>query len=204
LAAAADADCICYGTLSQRAESSRQSLVRVLDAAPVGLKLLDINLRKDCYTAETVTGSLERADILRLNDGEVRTLSGLLGVMHSAPPGFADEVMHRYALSHCIVTLGERGAFMASADGERVYVPGYRVDVADPCGSGDAFTAGCMCRLLRGRSLAECLELGNALGAMVATQQGATVPIAKRDLQQFMQTKHERTIDPHLKPFLVE
>ena len=69
----------------------------------------------------------------------------------------------------------------------------------DPCGSGDAFTAGFLHFLLRGRPLTDCCELGNALGAMVAAQAGATVPISPDDVRRFLAQDHERTIEPELK-----
>ena len=42
------------------------------------VKLLDINLRKDCYGAETVRDSLERADILVLGWHNRRPSTGLV------------------------------------------------------------------------------------------------------------------------------
>ena len=201
---AASADCICFGTLSQRAETSRGTLQRLLSAAEGPLKLLDINLRKHCYSRETVTESLQHADILRLNDGEVRLLSGLLGVMHTTVSGFADEIMRRWELAYCVTTLGERGAFMASREGAKAYVPGCKVEVVDPCGSGDAFTAACIHGLLQGRPMVDCLEAGNALGAMVAAQRGATVPIRPSELEAFMACEHERICDAALEPFRVD
>jgi len=52
------------------------------------------------------------------------------------------------------------------ADGTKVYVPGYEINVVDTCGSGDAFSAGFIHEQLRGKSLAECCQLGNALGTI--------------------------------------
>ena len=65
LDAASAADCVCFGTLSQRAAQSRKTLERLLKEAATGLKLLDINLRKQCYSLETVISSLEKADVLK-------------------------------------------------------------------------------------------------------------------------------------------
>src|SRR5262245_50711891 len=72
---AASADCFCFGTLVQRTAKSRASLGRLLDAAGKALKCLDINLRKDCYSLETIADSLQRADILKLNLKEAHYLA---------------------------------------------------------------------------------------------------------------------------------
>jgi fructokinase len=82
-----------------------------------------------------------------------------------------------------------------------VYSAGFRVELVDPCGAGDAFTAGFIHLLLRGRSLTECCELGNALGAMVAAQSDATVPLARSALQGFCEQKRERITEPDLNQY---
>ena len=91
----------------------------------------------------------------------------------------------------------------ASRDGPPVYVPGYRVELADSCGSGDAFTAGFIHKLLRGAELAECCTFGNAMGAMVASQEGATVPITREEIDRFLATEHERGVDEGLADYAV-
>ncbi len=198
LEAAAGADCICFGTLVQRSATARETLRRVLEASPDSLKLLDINLRRDCWTEGTVASSLRRADVLKLNDQEAERLEEMFGMRASSVPEFAQAVMVDWDLSHCVVTFGEKGAFAADTAGEEAYAPGYRVELVDTCGSGDAFTAGFARRLLRGEPLAACCELGNALGAMVAGQDGATIPIPLEDVRDFLDREHERIARPDL------
>ena len=198
LEAATEADCVCFGTLIQRTPTARRTLEAVLDVAPGALKLLDINLRKDCYTRETIVSSLRAADVLKLNDDEACDLAGMFGIGAPEYPGFCEQMMSQWDLTHCVVTLGERGAYAASAEGERVYVPGYKVELADACGSGDAFTAGFIHRLLAGVPLAECCELGCALGALVASQKGATEAISTERVEAFLAAGGERTADPRL------
>ena len=103
----------------------------------------------------------------------------------------------------CVVTLGERGAFAMSERSEKVYVPGYKVELVDACGSGDAFTAGFIHRLLRGAPLAGCCELGCALGALVASQKGATEAISPARLEAFIAGGGERTVEPKLDAYAV-
>ena len=111
---------------------------------------------------------------------------------------FAVAAVGRWSLSHCVVTMGELGALCAAAGGETAYVPGYRADLVDTCGSGDAFTAGFIHRLLGGRPLEECCELGCALGAMVASQEGATGKLAPDEVKAFMASGRERISAPSL------
>jgi len=201
LEVAREADCICFGTLAQRTEPTRRTLEQTLQAPGQSLKLLDVNLRKDCYSTGTVTKSLERADVLKLNEDEAAYLSDLFDLGDVAIPDFARAMIERWSLSHCLVTLGERGAFASSAGGEAAYAPGYKVDTVDTCGSGDAFTAGFIHRLVRGGSLGECCDLGNALGAMVARQAGGTESVAPAEIKEFMASGRERVPEPALESY---
>lgn len=198
------ADCLCFGTLSQRSEKSCKTLEQLLENAGRSLKFLDINLRKDCYNPETVRFSLQKADILKLNEDEVHQLGRMLGVSHNNIPEFCEEMLDKWFLEHCVVTLGDKGAFAMSAAGEKIYVPGYKVEVADSIGSGDAFSAGFVHKLLRGTSTSEAAQFGNVLGALVATTEGAASPVALEDVDLFCNQSFEHDINVDLEEFINE
>jgi fructokinase len=200
---AAASDCLCFGTLIQRTPTARQTLQKLFASAGKSIKLLDINLRKNCYTRQTTTLSLQEADILKLNEEEAQELAEMFGTSARDIPAFSQEMIERWGLCYSLVSFGERGAFAVSKEGDKAYVPGYEVALVDPCGSGDAFTAGFVHLLLRDKPLAECLELANALGAMVARQAGATAPISPDHIKKFMDAKHRRIFQPHLKKFAI-
>jgi fructokinase len=71
------------------------------------------------------------------------------------------------------VTRGCRGSLLVSEKGWNEH-PGYKIQVADTVGSGDAFTATLVHDYLRGRSLRQIGEHANRVGAWVASQIGAT------------------------------
>jgi fructokinase len=192
------AACLCFGTLAQRRKPARHALAAVVEAAGRAVKLLDINLRTDCHTPETVRGSLDRADILKLNEDEARRLPGLLGMPAGAPDATAAMLVERFDLACCVVTLAERGALAVDSSGLCVYSPGYRVRLADSLGAGDAFGAGFIHKRLAGAPLDECCDFGNALGAIVAAQPGATGPSNLDDITRFLDSGPERIGDPAL------
>ncbi len=90
-----------------------------------------------------------------------------------------------------VVTVGDRGA--VAYDGERITRhEGFRVEVIDPVGAGDAFVAGFLAGILESYTLRDALdlpasslygllsyalELGNACGAVVCTRHGDTEPM---------------------------
>lgn len=74
-------------------------------------------------------------------------------------------------------------ALKLGAKGSRIYTRSGRINIApfpierlmpevDPTGAGDAFAAGFSVAFIRGRSLEECAELGNAAGALCITRLG--------------------------------
>jgi fructokinase len=183
---ATHADCICFGTLNQREETARNTLAKILDAMAGKTKLLDINLREKCYTTETIESSLRLATILKLNQEEARYLEETFSLQSNNLPHFCENIIARFSLRLCIITLGEQGAFVMNAQQQTAYDPGYKIDLVDPCGSGDAFTAGFITQYLADKPLLDCCRYGNALGALVATHAGATTPVPTDTIEQFL------------------
>jgi len=197
-----NADCLCFGTLAQRNTVSRQSLLSLLSIFSGKFALLDINLRKNCYSAETLKISLEQANVLKLNDEELAVLVDLLGLQGDSVPDQAENLLKHADLEYCVVTLGERGAFALSHRGEKIYSPGYHISLVDPCGSGDGFAAGFIHALLEGGFLEQACRLGNALGAMVAQQEGATQPISYQEVMAFMEAGSPGIVDRGFADFM--
>jgi fructokinase len=196
LQTASNADCICFGTLNQRNNTARQTLTELLHSAPNTPKLLDINLRKDCYTQDTISFSLQQATMLKLNEGEAHYLNELFSLGAGSYDSATQSILKTWNISLCIITLGEKGAFAMNSDGESTYEPGYKVPLVDPCGSGDAFAAGFMIHYLLGDDLTTCCRFGNALGAIVATQPGATTQVTPQELDDFLSKPQERYRHP--------
>lgn len=194
------AECLCFGTVAQRSEQSRQTLARLIEEFSGPYAIYDINLRKDCYTPEIIQASLSKSTILKLNDTEVPVVANMYGLPETLPE-FAEGLFNVTPLHYCLITLGSNGAFAVSHQKESVYEPAYQVDLVDTCGSGDAFTAGFLVTLLQHHNLREACQVGNALGAMVAEQPGATQPITLEEVRQFMQNREHGSIFEPLREY---
>jgi fructokinase len=182
---ASQAAMLYFGTLAQRHRTSRDTLWQLIEAAPQAIKLLDINLRRDCYTAKTVTAALSRCDMLKLNESEAQELNLLLRLGASTPEEFSEAVIERFNLDLCLVTCGPDGVFAQTNTGQMQRVPGYPVTVHDTIGAGDAFTAGFVWSHLQGVSLRESCEVGVRCGALVAMQQGGMVTLRPEQITCF-------------------
>ena len=182
---AVEADFLCYGTLIQRSEISRRTLAQILERRQGKMNLLDLNLRKNCYTEETILSSLKYASLLKLNENEAAYLTRSLGLKATNFDEFTDEMLLRFGLSHCLLTLGENGVFAKSDKNETIYIPGYRVKIGDLIGAGDSFAAGFALQHIHGKGLEESCDFGNRLGAIVATHSGGTTPLTSEEVANY-------------------
>ena len=155
-----------------------------LDAAPVGcLRLFDINLRLNYYDERIVRDSLERADILKLNEDELPVVARFFGLEGAAERVVA-QLVERFSLRYVVFTEGGRGSRVTAADGRTSYLATPRVEVADTVGAGDAFTATFAASLMQGLPMEECHRRAVAVAAFVCTRHGAIAP-----LSEFMKTE---------------
>ena len=189
-AAAKTSDLLCFGTLVQRSPLTQNTLYSIIDLFADRPRLLDINLRKDCYTDETIFNSLSKCSIVKLNNQEVDVVSKILVLPAADYKMFAKSLLERLPnIELCLITLGENGVFAASKDGTTVSVAGYSVTVSDTIGAGDSFTAGFVAKFLDGKSLEECCEYGNRIGALAATKQGGMGEISREEITSLGKTQ---------------
>lgn len=98
---------VCWGSLAQRNEVSRNTIYQFLDHTPEDcLKIFDINLRQNFYTKEIICESLKRCNVLKINDEELITIGRLFGY-----PGLDIEnkcwlILGKYNLDMLVLTCG--------------------------------------------------------------------------------------------------
>jgi fructokinase len=166
-------DAICFGSLAQRAATSRATIRQFLGAArQEAVRVFDVNLRQAFFSQAVLSDSMKFADIVKVNHEELPRIMQLSGLEHRDEIAAADALMELYHLKLVCVTRGCRGSLLISQQGLNEH-PGYRIQVADAIGAGDAFTAGLAHEYMRGSSLPEMNETANRVGAWVASRAGA-------------------------------
>lgn len=166
---------VCFGSLAQRGEVSRNTISRFLDKMPKSeetLIVFDVNLRQDFYSAKIISSSLMRCNVLKINDEELPVVSRLLGYDNVDFRSACRRIMSDYGLRLIILTCGVNGSYVFSADGES-YIPTPQVEVVDTVGAGDSFTAAFIASLLSGKTISEAHEIAVKTSAYVCTQPGA-------------------------------
>lgn len=170
---------VCFGTLAQRSPTSRETVQEVVRNVPEdALRVFDVNLRQQFYTKEIIAESLHLANVMKLNDEEVRILGPLLDLSTDMAE-FSQQVRDQYDLKLICVTRGANGCLVT--DHEQTHeVPGHPVQVADTVGAGDAFTAGFIFAQLEGWPVGVSGRFANRVGGLVASSQGAMPDLRDR------------------------
>jgi fructokinase len=172
---------LTFGSLACRSPYNLEQLDRLL-AIEGPLKFFDVNLRPPFADAALVIDLGKRADVLKLNDGELCRLASWVKtgelaaeIATDAPAiALACATLAEATNTSCIcVTLAEKGAALWE-NGKLVTAPAPHVVVRDTVGAGDAFMAGLMVGLTRGSDPHVVLENACRLGAYVASHHGAT------------------------------
>ena len=191
------ADAICFGSLAQRSETSRETIHAFLDEAPEdALRVFDINLRQNWFTADIIAESLHRANILKINDEELDVVATmLLGIPTVSGKLIAEdpektrvvcrELIAKYNLKMLILTCGAIGSYVFT-DTDESYVATPKVQVADTVGAGDTFMGYFCYGLSQGFSPEECLLLATKASSITVTRLGAADSIPS--LQEIRET----------------
>ena len=146
---------VCFGSLAQRSEVSRNTVRSFLEAMPDGddiYRVFDINLRQNFYTQETVRDSLDRCNILKINDEELDIVGGMFGYPGHDAQGNCRKLLETFGLKMLILTCGVNGSHVFTRDSVSFRATP-KVSVADTVGAGDSFTAAFISALLKGKTV---------------------------------------------------
>jgi fructokinase len=177
-------DAVCFGSLAQRSEQSCSTIRKFLRATrPDALRVFDVNLRQNFYSAQILAESMKLATLVKLNHEELPRIMRLFELDSHGEENSARRLLSSHPVKLVCVTRGNSGSLLVSAD-ESSEHPGFKVKVADTVGAGDAFTAALVHGYLRHTPLAQINETANRLGAWVASQPGATPAPKPRGLEQ--------------------
>lgn len=172
---------VCFGSLAQRSSVSRATINAFVDLMPEdSLKIFDINLRQHYFNEEIVCNSMNKADILKINDEEIIVVAEMLNITGKSQKEICEVLLDRFALKMVILTCGDKGSYVLTGQ-ESSWVDTPKVNVVSTVGAGDSFTGTFIASILLGKTIRQAHEAAVRVSAYVCTCQGA-MPAIPQDL----------------------
>ena len=184
-----EAQALCFGTLAQRCDASRDTLDCVLTAIPEDcLTLFDLNLRPPFFYRKWIERTLFSAWIVKISADETEIFADEMGFGISTPgKELARAIRESFSIPVVCFTFGKDGCSLYTED-DSIVLPGIPIQPlpgADAVGAGDAFDAALIYGFLNELPPEKTLDLANRAAAYVASQIGS-MPEVKEFYQSLL------------------
>ncbi len=170
-----------FGSLVCRDQRSKLTLFSLLKEA--NIKVFDVNLRPPFYSLELLEDLMLQSDFIKCNDEELDEICTHFQIPSNDRKKQIEELAHRTKSTQVCVTLGAQGALLY-IEGAFYHHSGYSVVVKDTVGAGDSFLGTLISKLLiEQRAPSEALSYACAMGALVASKEGANPTISSSEIE---------------------
>ncbi len=141
-----------------------------------GFNSFDVNMRAKLWDLETARSTLAKAfslsDVVYASMDDMETLYGLTDMEQAA------KYIRKLGVDTVVIKHGGKGCYV-STDEKSFTSPGYKIEVVDSTGAGDAFDGAWVKGALEGWEPEKTASFSNAVGALTATGLGAVAPIPR-------------------------
>jgi ribokinase len=148
-------------------EKSFQTQKKLVSTLPEKVKVSldpgELYARKGFDALETI---IRRTFVLMPNQNEIKLLTGTFNYREGA------KILLDKGVKIVAVKLGSRGCYVTDGR-ENHLINAFKVKVVDTTGAGDAFCAGFLYGLIKGKSLYACGRLGNFVASRCIMKMGA-------------------------------
>ncbi len=187
-------DAFLFGTFTQTTPEVVSVTDKYIERSGAALKVFDVNFRWwDERIKRLLLNSLPCTDVLKMNEEEYRRVCP---VVHLDPADYKNSLLElagKYEMKIVCVTLGEDGCLLTNGT-QLSYCPGYKVNVLDTTGAGDAFVAAMTLSVLERKSISEIGQVSNRLAGFIACREGASPSYNKEKIRIFSEDKSELNI----------
>ena len=160
-------------------------LKRVADAAELAAHRAVPVILNPAPAQRLPSALLKRVSILTPNEVEATALSGV-EVRDGASAAQAVAKLRKLGVRTVIITLGAKGAFVASATVSQL-VPAFKVKAMDTTAAGDVFNGALAVALGEGKPLLDAVRFANAAAAISVTRLGAQPSAPTRgEIERFL------------------
>ena len=160
------ADCVYFDTLAMRKSYSKETLLDLIDEAPeTAYRFFDVNFRQDNYDKDLIVQLLNRANILKLNNDELKIIKTLLN-LSGTTDGICRKLKQSYELKYLIFTKGATESFVYGDD-EITVASNSRLQQIFAYGAGNAFAGAFISAILQDKSQREAHDFANNIAGQM-------------------------------------
>ncbi|MCM4160955.1 carbohydrate kinase [Antarcticibacterium flavum] len=182
--AVAHSDAFIYGSLACRDEISRNTLFALLEEDCY--KIFDVNLRPPHYKTAVLEHLMHKAHFIKFNDDELYEIAKEVGSPYNSLEQNLHYIAEKTKTATICVTKGRHGAVLLRDD-KLYYNSGFKIKVRDTVGAGDSFLASLIAGLLKEEEPQKALDYACAIGALVASREGANPELTEKEVAEFME-----------------
>lgn len=179
-------DALIYGSLVTRMTTSKATLLELLKVSK--FKVFDVNLRTPYYDYIVLKQLMLQSDLIKFNDEEILEFCNYYDFKSDNIKSQIRFVSEETNTSQICVTQGGEGAIFYTK-GKFYKSSGYKVIVKDTVGAGDSFLATLINGILKHEPPQISINKACAIGALVASKEGANPIIESNEIQSILEYK---------------
>lgn len=185
-----NSEAFVFGSLITRNKTSQNTLLELLDYSK--FRVFDVNFRPPFIDFEFIKKLLHKADLVKMNKAELRTILEYLGEDYVDEDTSIRHLQAYFNLNEIVLTKGSKGARYFV--GNTAYdFPAVHIEIADTVGSGDSFLAGFLSKRIQGRSPEEIMKQATSLGAFITSKSGACPDYTYEEFRTFRENNSCKT-----------
>ena len=165
-----ETDCLYFGTLAQRSEVSRNTLQSLFNKTTK--YFCDLNIRQKFYSKDIIEKSINVANVLKLNEDELKLVNNLILKNSYDLENTAKEILNKFSLDLLCVTRGSKGSLLFKGN-EDNYVKIKNENVIDTVGAGDAYASVLCLGYLKGFSIKKINWIASQFANEIVKVEGA-------------------------------
>ncbi len=163
-------DLLYFSTLSQRSFTTRNTIEHLLNEK---IKYFsDLNLRHHFYNESIIATSLEKSNVIKINDAELDIVTNIIYGRTYSTKDSAKKLIDDFNLDLLCITMGAKGAHLYSKN----YSDKYKTRVenlVDTVGAGDAYSAILCLGYLHQWDVGKINRIASNFAADICTVEGA-------------------------------
>lgn len=165
-----NSDLFYFGSLAQRNEKSKKTITKLVEQSK--RNFCDLNIRQNFYDEETISNSLHKSDVVKLNSDELKLVNEFTGGDEFNLEQTAKAVAEKFQIDLLCITLGADGALLLK--GEKISHHKETAEkIVDTVGAGDAYAAILAIGYQHNWPLTKVNELASKFSAAICEVEGA-------------------------------